>query len=441
MTDLTGRDALVRAGLDLVDELSLAKLYAGLTAKSVAERAGVTTGSFFHHFPTLADFADALAMSFLAEPNAGTETAETAEDVDDMVDALEHDRFADIMRTLLRAQWELAVDAPELARQFRTELMLWSHHPASLHRPVDGYSTVGDVLEATYRTREEAAAAGWYDLLERTGLVLIEGFTTGRMSTALTALWQGLQIRRALDRDAVDDDLFADVATLLTAAVVQGRGIRRPAGETVAAVLDEANLSPQARTGARRRRETRRRIIVASTGRFAAGWEEISASEVADWSGVATQTVFNLFGSVRGVAASTFRRHYRDYESAMRAELDTDPPGALRAALAVLADAAARDPEPARALLSERLAAHSRRGDDLPEGDIRVELPLVIVLVEPLLRLGLTEDRAIDVASTVINFVLSHAVPRPGRSDETVALAMRLLPEAVLRWEPPPERP
>jgi AcrR family transcriptional regulator len=201
-------------------------------------------------------------------------------------------------------------------------------------------------------------------------------------------------------------------------------------------VLDEANLSPQARTGARRRRETRRRIIAAATGRFADGWEEVSASEVADWSGVATQTVFNLFGSVRGVAANTFRRHYRAYESAMRSTLDRDPPASLRAALVVLADAAATDPEPARALLTERLAAHSRHGDDLVEGDIRVELPLVIVLAEPLNRLGLPEDRSIDVASTLVNFVLSHAIPRPGRSDETVELALRLAPESALRWEP-----
>jgi AcrR family transcriptional regulator len=418
------RDQLVRVGLELADELSLARLYAGITAKAVSERAGVTTGSFFHHFPTLADFADAMALSFLAEHQDQTE------DVDDMVDAMDHDRFADIMLSVLRAQWELATGSRELVEQFRSEMMLWSHHHQPLHRPVGDLRTVGDVLERTYRTREDDASAGWHQLLERTGLTLIEGFTTGRMSTALTALWQGLQLRRALEPAAVDDDLFPEVATLLTAAVVQGRGVRRRL-EDAAAPLDEADLSPQARSGARRRRQTRRRIIEASTGRFDHGWEEVTATEVAEWSEVSVQTVFNLFQSVRGVAASTFRRHYRAYDEAVQSRLPTDPLDALRAGLVVLALAAAQDPEPARALLSERLAAHGRHGDTLVEGDIRVELPLVLVAVQPLERMGLDGTTAVDVGSTLVNFVLAHAIPRPGRADETVELALRLLPRGV----------
>jgi AcrR family transcriptional regulator len=340
---------------------------------------------------------------------------------------MDHDRFADIMRSVLRAQWELATGSPELIEQFRGEMMLWSHHHQPLHRPVGDLRTVRDVLERTYRTREDDASAGWHQLLQRTGLTLVDGFTTGRMSTALTALWQGLQLRRALEPTAVDDDLFPQVATLLTAAVVQGRGTRRRL-EDAAAPLDEADLSPQARSGARRRRQTRHRIIQASTGRFDHGWEEVTATEVAEWAEVSVQTVFNLFQSVRGVAANTFQRHYRAYDEAVQARLQTDPFEALRAGLVVLALAAAEDPEPARALLSERLAAHGRHGDTLVEGDIRVELPLVMVASQPLERLGLDGASAVDIGSTVVNFVLAHAIPRPGRADETVELALRLLP-------------
>jgi AcrR family transcriptional regulator len=422
------RDQLVRAGLELADELSLARLYAGLTARAVAERAGVTTGAFFHHFPTFADFADALALSFRAEHQ------DLSDDVTDMVDALEHERFADILRSILTSQWLLAVEAPELTRQFRGEMMLWSHHHQPLHAGADGFRTVGDVLAHTYRTRQDDAAAAWEQLLERTGLAFVEGFTAKRMATALTAFWQGLQIRRALEPAAVDDDLFPEVAALLTAAVVEGRGTLRPEdagpgrGEAVARAFEAADLSPQARAGARRRRQTRRRIVDAATGRFTRGWEHVTFTEVAEWAGVSTQTVLNLFGSVRSVAAQTFRRHYGAYRDAMLARIDRDPAEALRSCLEVLARAAAEEPEPARALLSERLAAHARAGDDLPEGDIRVELPLVIVVVEPLERLGMDGARAVDVGSTLVNFTLTHAIPRPGRSGETAELALRLLP-------------
>ena len=63
-TDGTGtedpRARLVRAGLEVIDELPLPKVLAGATTAAVAERAGVTTGSFFHHFRSAAEFADAM---------------------------------------------------------------------------------------------------------------------------------------------------------------------------------------------------------------------------------------------------------------------------------------------------------------------------------------------------------------------------------------------
>ena len=44
------RDDLVRAGVELLDQLPWSGSLAGVTTAAVAEQAGVTTGSFFHHF-------------------------------------------------------------------------------------------------------------------------------------------------------------------------------------------------------------------------------------------------------------------------------------------------------------------------------------------------------------------------------------------------------
>ena len=52
-------ERLVAAGLRVLDELPLPKVLAGATTAAVATEAGVTTGSFFHHFATAAAFADA----------------------------------------------------------------------------------------------------------------------------------------------------------------------------------------------------------------------------------------------------------------------------------------------------------------------------------------------------------------------------------------------
>ena len=50
-----------------------------------------------------------------------------------------------------------------------------------------------------------------------------EPFTTNRLATAITALWQGLVLRHAVDPDAVDDDLFGDLVSLLVISLSHAR--------------------------------------------------------------------------------------------------------------------------------------------------------------------------------------------------------------------------
>jgi AcrR family transcriptional regulator len=416
------RERLIAAGRALVVELPLSRMYAGVTTGAVAERAGVTTGAFFHHFPTAAHFADALVRSFVEEHQ------DQAETIEEMVDALEYDDLLTIMRETLMDSWQLQTTDPDISAVFRGQMLLYAHHDQPLLDPTPELPDVGSVLRRTFRIRQEDAARGWNDLLDRTGLTLVEPFTSGRMATALTALSLGLLVRQAVDPGAVDDDLFAEVATTLTAAVTQPRSAGRRRASDVTAPADEADLSPQARSGARRRRETRRRISEAATGMFDRGWEALSATDVAEVADVSTQTVINLFGSVRGVAACTFVRHIRAYTNALHEHLDDDPLRALRDALRQLAVSAAADPEVARALLGERMAVTLHHGTMLADTDVRVEVPLALALVEALERLDLGGLEPVDLASAMANLVLSHAIPRPGRADVTAELAMRLLP-------------
>lgn len=416
------REHLIAAGRQLADELPLNRSYAGLTTAAVAERAGVTTGSFFHHFAGTAEFADALARSYLEEHQDQTET------VDDMLDALEHDDLATILKENLTETWQLMATDSMIGEHFRGQMHLFAHHRQALLNPSPELSRVGDVLRITYRIRQEDASRGWEQLLSQTGLTLVEPFTTERIATALTALLQGLQIRHAVDPGAVDDELYSDVATLLSAAILQPAGRRRRVVDVAATLDADADLSPQARSGARRRRESRRRITLASTGLFDAGWESVTATEVADAAHVSTQTVINLFRSVRAVAASTFGTHVPAFRAALDERIDQDPLSAVHAALRQLALDAAADPEPARALLSERMAAVMHHGDDLTDGDIRVLVPIGLALPAALERLDLGGAQPADMAAALVNAVLAHAIPRPGRADESVDLALRMLP-------------
>lgn len=423
---LSTRDRLIVAGRELVDELPLARIYAGVTTAAVAERAGVTTGSFFHHFPSAAEFADAVARSYLEEHQDQTEV------VDEMVDALEHADLITIMRAALADTWQVMAHDPQIGRVVRGQMLIFAHHTQPLLEPSPDLPDLGAILRRTYRIRQDDAVRGWNHLLDRTGLTLVEPFTVEGIATALTALSLGLQLRHALDPAAVDDDLFSDVATQLTAAITQPRGLgRRRVADVPAPPADDADLSPQARSGARRRRESRRRVTEAAVGMFDHGWESVPASEVAERADVATQTVLNQFGSVRSVAASTFARHLDGYRAAMLEHLDEDPIAALHAALRQLAVDAAADPEPARALLSERMAVTLHQGTKLSETDIRVDVPLALTLIEALERLDLGNIEPVDLASAMVNSVLAHAIPRPGRADLTAELALRLLPTSA----------
>ena len=140
----------------------------------------------------------------------------------------------------------------------------------------------------------------------------------------------------------------------------------------------------------------------------------MTASEVADAAGVSNQTVLNLFSSVREIAATTFVRHLPELRAVSQAVHDQDATTSLYRVLDRLADLVSSDPEPARALLAERVAANLQRGGELTDHDIRIEVPIAEVLLPPLERLDLGGEEPVQMASMMINFVLTQGLSRLG---------------------------
>lgn len=421
------RARLVRAGIAVIDDLPLPKVVAGATTAAVAERAGVTTGSFFHHFRNAAEFADAIVLSLVDPPQ------DVAEVIEDVNDALLHIDLFEMVESSVRDTWQIFMSSDEIRQQFRVQMHLWAHHGCELSEPVDDHRTVGDVLRENYRMRQEEATSIWRELLERTGRSIAPPFDLDRLAVALVSLFQGLVIRQEVDPDAVDDRLLGEIVRAMAATLLVPLGSRIRLSDLTAAARDDSDMSPQARTGVRRRRETRAKIAAASQDLFEAGWESISASEVAEKASVSPQTVLNVFGSVRAVAATCFARHVADVR---RVAADPDGPGdpleRLRRTLVRLAEFVTADPQPARALLGERLETLTRVGDDLGAFDIRVEVPLAHALLHPLERLDLDGHEPIGVATTLINFVLAHGLRAQKDEAATAELAMRLLPPRAL---------
>ncbi len=446
------RDDLVRAGVELLDQLPLDRILAGVTTAAVAEQAGVTTGSFFHHFRNSSEYTAAVVRSFDRERRFERDA------VSDLTDAIQHRRLSEAISAVLVTTWRILADDPQRQADRRGQMHLFAHHRVELP-PTDGDQpsadrtlpdragaeepgeptpsarvvTVGDVLRDIYRTQVDQITATWQQLLSLGEMRLAEPFDTRRLAVAVHALLLGLEIVHAVDPDAVDDNLFAEATATLAAAL--SRLDLDPSRVMAAAELGQTEATtPQARSGARRRQDTRRRIIAAATGMFATGWDHVSAKEVGAAAGVSTQTVINLFGNVRRVCAATFVRHLPAVEAALTTGGPEHPRLGLEAAVGVIADAAATDPHPARALLAERVGIRVEHGFELDDDDIRVIVPVGIRVAQQITHvtgLDITSPHVPDLSSMLVDFALGHAVPRPDRHDETAGLAMGLLDEAI----------
>ncbi|HNL49763.1 MAG TPA: TetR/AcrR family transcriptional regulator, partial [Microthrixaceae bacterium] len=321
----------------------------------------------------------------------------------------------------------------------RGQMHLFAHHRVELPptdtdtTPSVPTETVGDVLRDIYRSQVDQITATWQRLLSLGEMRLAEPFDTRRLAVAVHALLLGLEIVHAVDPDAVDDNLFAEATATLAAAL--SRLDLDPARVMTAAELGQTEATtPQARSGARRRLDTRRRIVAAATGMFDSGWDHVSAKEIGATAGVSTQTVINLFGNVRRVCAATFVRHLPAVEAALGSTGQDRPRAGIAAALGVIADAAAGDPHPARALLAERVGVRVERGFELDDDDIRVIVPIGIRIAQQITRvtgLDIASPHVPDLSSLVVDFTLGHAVPRPDSRDDTVRRAMALLDDAL----------
>ena len=145
------RDDLVRAGVELLDQLPLERILAGVTTAAVAEQAGVTTGSFFHHFRNSSEYTAAVVRSFDRERRFERDA------VSDLTDAIQHRRLSEAISAVLVTTWRILADDPQRQADRRGQMHLFAHHrvalPPNRHRP----DTVTDTPRADRNRRRRPA--------------------------------------------------------------------------------------------------------------------------------------------------------------------------------------------------------------------------------------------------------------------------------------------
>lgn len=297
------RTQLVDAGIELAMLQRFQDLLASVDTRTLTEAAGVTTGSFFHHFRNRGRFADAVAERF---EQLWTEAVEVlVADIESLAE-----EGGDVRSLVRRRDWE-KIEAQEV--QGYLFHLLW----VSRHRPVSegDRDRAGDVLRRSYDHLFDAVVPAYRNALAAMGREMLPPFDELDLAVTLNALVDGIQMCHRVHPARVRDDLVSDLVASTFVALTRPRGEQAPDVDLAAL---EATLIP--RSSRRRRQavegETWRLIADSAAPLFdQRAVPEVKVAEVAAAAGMSTSTVYHQFGRVSAVAACGWARHLPELEA------------------------------------------------------------------------------------------------------------------------------
>lgn len=328
------RETLVDAGLDLLAGVRLADVLAAVETKAIAEAAGVTTGSFFHHFRDRDHFAQAVVDRWVDRWQARVDR------LANLAAASSEQATGETVRETAAVEWAALVNPAEVEA---VQHLLW----ALRDQPVAAGSspTAGEVLEQAYQQLSEAVRRHYERTLRGMGREPIPPFSSHDVEVLSTAVADGLQLRAAADPGAIREGLYLDAMTTLAI------GATRPVPDRFGREVSE-ELVDRARQLGQRTVSTApgadpdqppverwRTIADAAAHLFAhRSAAEVTTAEVATAAGVPAAVVHQEFGStgtVGAVAAAGWVRHLPELEAAATetAAPDGDPVHQIEAVL------------------------------------------------------------------------------------------------------------
>jgi AcrR family transcriptional regulator len=315
------RTELVDTGISLLLQQRFQELLASVETRAIADGAGVTTGSFFHHFRNRSHFAMAVADAFVELWEARVEGLRSETDR-----AIHPDNVESGRRPAATAEWE------RLVRPCATPILqhlLWTVRD----QPIcdDTSRTAGEVLRDGYDRIADAVEVRYQDGLRRIGREMLPPFTSRDLTVITTAFAEGLQMRHGVDPGAIRDGLYTDAVGAILLGVTRPRVERADTGPAPElATLESRLLVRRQAASAAGPAETWRHIADAAAHLFVdRGPGDVRVSEVAAAAGVSTTTVYHHFGTVTAVAASGWARHVPELE-AIAAEPITGEEGPIR---------------------------------------------------------------------------------------------------------------
>ncbi|MFP5579884.1 MAG: TetR/AcrR family transcriptional regulator [Acidimicrobiia bacterium] len=313
------RAALVDAGVQLALQQSFQDLLTSVDTRSITSAAGVTTGSFFHHFKNRAQFIDAVVERFVELWERSTERT-----LGLLASSFTGEGEPSV-RGAASSEWSGVTEEEVLTG---LQHLLWVARDQAVSES-DG-RMVGDVLRERNDWLDQTLVPSYEQALRAIRREMLPPFTVQELSIGLSALANGLEMRRAVDGDAVRDDLYADFVVSLVTTITRPareRAEERPVGGDRQPVGLTSGVREPARESSR---GTRDQIAEAAAPLFVERRVgEVKIAEIAEVAGVSASTVYHQFGRVSAVAAAGWVRHLPELE-AIAAEPLTTREGPVR---------------------------------------------------------------------------------------------------------------
>jgi len=191
------RARLLAAGLEVFGELTVEQLLQGVSPKAVAQRAGVTTGAFYNHFPDHAAFVRALLEYGLLRPPAEDYVAtHTFEKWISYANAPETHLLDDFLEAV-RYNFDLCI---ETIQTLEFVVTMWTRRRDP---------TVHELLKRRYKLFMDDYLVAEDLIRQRWNVKWREPFTMETGAAVMHALAEGAHIRHCLEPELVDSETYA----------------------------------------------------------------------------------------------------------------------------------------------------------------------------------------------------------------------------------------
>ncbi|WP_370247912.1 helix-turn-helix domain-containing protein [Nocardioides sp.] len=422
------RARLIAAAADALLELTPSDLISAIGTRRLAARAGLSAAALYHHFSSVAEFADAVVAHVY---DAAALRIETPTQGAALIgrSSLPIDHAYDIHR----AEFRRLTTEPGL----RLRLGLWAL----------GGGTTDDTYGAFLRDTDAVISTGIHTMLKAWGREPRPPVDVAALTATHVALLSGVSVRHVVDPGTIDIETFARIASAITVAAVRRIGDPYDMDDRLADLnyfLLDRGTDPT--TESTSRSDSRSRALGAAATLFAdRGYEETTIAQVTRAAGISTSTFHLMFSTKAGLAAEVVRTGLRgalaDHTERSAGPEVPDP---------------APDPAPTAAVgrLHDRLtaAAHyaARRVDYLapyvgelgghrPEAGREPAVDVVAALLEEVVGEhadpitgaapgALGTDPALEVAHALVLLLLSRVAGAPGvPPSQHATTALRLL--------------